>query len=291
MPQVVSRKGQVVEPPPLPGPVSDLLACAADQSLCRRGLGAVLQQDPLLARRFLRFAQSPITNDVSPMPSMGVTVSALDTEQLRHLSLAAAIVHLLPAGRGAASFDRYQFWEHSVATGVFARMLVAVSNKPLAISPSMAFSAGLLHDLGRLILAVYFPREFSAVVHYQQRHDTWIRDAEAAVLGYDHCLVGANAARAWGLPGDLVTAIAGHHQPDRHADDQAAALVGVVHVADILARGMQIGYPGDDTIPLLSEQTLRRLGLNWQSLRQCLDQAMPLMELARKLVRVAMQPD
>lgn len=281
-----SARGRPADPPAPTGAASTLLDGVCRGIPSAECVISVLKSDPLLARRFLRLSMSPLLDGESTAGAIDDVVPAMQARRLRHVGIAAAVVHLMPAEQGGERFDRLRFWEHSAGVGVLARLLA----RRVDFDPSLAFVAGLMHDIGRLILDVHFPREFSAVLQYQMRHDTWIRDAEAVVLGYDHCILGERVARAWGLPPLLVEAIGFHHRPEITTPAPVSELTALIHVADILARGLQVGYPGDDTIPMLSEATLRRLGLNWAALRESLVEAEPGLHEMRRLVREAMLP-
>lgn len=281
-----SSRNRMVDLPAPTGAAACLLNEVCTEIPSADSVNAILVSDSLLARRFLRLSRSQLLGGDSSIHGVNDVMPPMGIVRLRHVGIAAAVMHLLPAEQSGERFDRLLFWEHAAAVGVLARLLV----RDFDITPSLAFVAGLVHDLGRLVLDVHFPREFYAVLQYQMRHDTWIRDAEAAVLGYDHCAIGERVASAWGLPALLVEAIGYHHQPDRTNPAQVSELTAIIHVADVLARGLQVGNPGDDTIPMLSETTLRRLRLNWTSLRECLGEAEPGMHEMRRLLREMMLP-
>ncbi|MEX0731602.1 MAG: HDOD domain-containing protein [Aquisalimonadaceae bacterium] len=287
--QPIISRGRPLNLPIPTGAASRLLECIGAAVPSPWSLVSILDDDPLLARRFHRLAISTLVDGARRGGSVGEVVMALEPDVLRQVATAAAVMHLLPAspsGLTGEQFDRFRFWEHSAAVGVLSRLMA----RNIGLDPSQAFVGGLLHDMGRLVLDVHFPREFSAVLQYQLRHDTWIRDAEAAVLGYDHCMIGEQVASAWGLSTQLVEIIGTHHQPER-TDPPASQLAAVIHVADILARGLQVGYPGDDAIPMLSEPTLRRLRFNWSQLRDCLSEAEQSLHEARLLVQETMRPE
>lgn len=290
MPYSLSSRGRPVSLPIPGGAAGRLLEAAASESASVQSVVATLDSDPLLANRLRVLAGSELMDGRRYDGTLSELVMSLESGVLRHAMVTAAVVHLLPPPGTPGEegrFDRYRLWEHSAATGALARRLSSAAG----LDPLDGFVSGLLHDMGRLVLDVYFPREFSAVLQYQARHDTWIRDAEASVLGYDHCLLGEQVAGAWGLPSALAEVMAAHHQPERTIPAPASNMAVVVHVADILARGLQVGSPGDDTLPMLSDAGLRRLGLNWSHIRDCLDASGADMREARRLVRELREPE
>lgn len=243
----------------------------------RERLYDVVSQDRGLSARLLRVLNSPFFVTAPPVDTVRSACLYAAPKTLERAIIASTVLGLFPGGSGNG-LDRYGFWEHSVGVGVISRTLAGAVKG----NGELAFTGGLLHDLGRLIMDVYFPREFQAVLRYQQRHDTWIRDAELAVAGIDHCRLGARVAERWALPDDLVEVVRCHHQPEGAGVRHGATLV--VHVADVLARGLEFGNPGDDTIPLLSQVAMKRLGLNWEDLRFGLQEVEDLLPEARSLV-------
>nr|WP_301289565.1 HDOD domain-containing protein [Natronocella acetinitrilica] len=229
---------------------------------------SVIRMDSGLAASVVRVVNSPALGLDHPVQSIREACFCLGINALQSIvSGCAVMAQFPPDAQGQRRFDRYAFWEHCAATAILS---AAIADEVGADSEA-AFTAGLLHDIGRVVLDIHFPRQFRAILLYRDRHDVWIRDAEAGVLGFDHCVVGERVAERWGLPRPIIEAIAHHHQPEISGLEYVHA--AIVHVADILARGMQVGNPGDHAMPLLSESALRQLGLNWPRLRLCLEQA------------------
>ncbi len=187
--------------------------------------------------------------------------AAGDDPYRQALPVARQIIGHFPAQQDP-SFDQRSFWLHSIGTGIAAQVLARHSG----LDAEQAFTAGLLHDIGKLVLAAYFEDDFARVLAWRDEHDCLIREAEQVVLGFDHTEIGARVAQHWKLPRLLVNAIRFHHaQPC-----EVTPLAELVHVADILCRGLDIGHGGDDLIPALRPEALLRLGLEWPAIHACL---------------------
>lgn len=180
--------------------------------------------------------------------------------QVECVVLIGALSECFEDGSGGG-LDRPGLRCHAAAVATLAHALA----ERLGADATKAFTAGLLHDVGRVVLDRHCQRGFAAVLRYRNRHDTWIRDAEQAVLGYDHAAVGDALADHWGLPAWLRDVLRWHHAPQSRA--MQPSVTGLVHVADVLARGLSVGDPGDDTVPFLSPAVLERLGATWGDLR------------------------
>ncbi len=221
-------------------------------------------QDQALAARALRVVNSPFYGFSRRIASLKDAGMMLGVHTLRKIVVAAGIMGHFPSGEDQG-FDRMTFWQHAIGTGVAAKVLAS----HCGLDGETAFTAGLLHDIGKLVMAVYFPADFDQVLACRNEQDCLLKDAEQAVLGFDHTLVGAKVARKWKMPKAIIEAIRHHHNPDSVTDKPFAALV---HIADILCRGLEIGYGGDTLIPGLDVAAMQRLGLDWNLLLAALPQ-------------------
>ncbi len=123
----------------------------------------------------------------------------------------------------------------------------------------MAFTAGLVHDIGRLVLVSGFAASYEAAIAYQREHDCLPSEAEQAVFGFDHAAVGGLIAEHWKFSPAIVLAIAQHHDPQA---DRKCKLADVVHVADNMAHALDLTHREDDLVPSLSVAAWSRLGMN-----------------------------
>ena len=242
---------QVTGLPALPPLVVDLLASLQQDNLDAATLGRRIAADQGLLVRTLRVANSPFYGLAGQVLSVDDAILVLGFRTVRSLVLGAAMVGVFNhcACKGFVS-DR--FWRHSLAVAVCARTLARVTRA----NAESAFTAGLLHDIGRYVLALCFPVQYEAVLHYQQAHGCPHLSAERAVLGIDHVQAGAELALAWGLPAPLVSEIRGHHAP---AGDAAADLI---HFADVLAHALELGCESAPTVPPMDEGVCERLGVD-----------------------------
>ncbi|GMR19462.1 MAG: HDOD domain-containing protein [Gammaproteobacteria bacterium] len=221
-------------------------------------------QDQALAARILRVVNSPFYGFSRHIGSLKDAGMMLGVHTLYNIVMAAGIMGHFPPGEDQG-FDRLSFWQHAIGTGVAAKVLAG----HCGLHQETAFTAGLLHDIGKLVMAAYFPADFDRVLAARNAQDCLLKDAEQLVLGFDHTLVGAKVAQKWKLPVAIIEAIRHHHTPDLVTDRPYTALV---HVADILCRGLEIGHGGDMLIPALDVAAMQRLGLGWEVLRAALSE-------------------
>lgn len=226
--------------PSLPTVVHELVEVCKDPNATMAMVEEVVRTDQSLTARMLKLVNSAffaLANRVSTIHHAAVI---LGMDALRNTAIAVCTYDCL-AGRNAnARFDRRAFWEHAVSVGLFAKELATLINLK---KPDEAFVAGLLHDLGRVVLDKYFPGEFGKALAMSHLKEAPLAACEEAVLGFDHCVAGAAVARQWRFPEQLVSAIERHH--DAEAADLLCALV---MVADEMAKAWGYGVSGDPVV-------------------------------------------
>lgn len=252
--QVIKGVQQV---PSLSAVVLEVLASFDRKNIEIAGLVQKLGQDQGLTARVLRVANSPFYGISSKVGSVGEAVVVLGFHNVRSLVAAAGIINQFPVSEGNG-FDRLAFWQHGIGTAVCAQVLA----KALGRDQALAFTAGLLHDVGRLVLDAYFHDDFKAAMAHCMAEDSTLLDAELAVLGVEHAQVGFELARRWKFPVSIQQAIRGHHQPGR----EQAALTDLVHMANVLCHALDIGNAGYEMVPPLSSGAWTRLGLDWEKM-------------------------
>ncbi|WP_300759716.1 HDOD domain-containing protein [Janthinobacterium sp.] len=243
---------QIQELPSLPAVVLELMSSIDQDDTDVHVLAQKIELDQALAAKTLRIANSSFYGMQSKVNSIPQAVSVLGFHSIRTVVTACALTgSFAPAGEG---FDFQAFWRHSLATAVAARMLAP----HLHSNPETAFTAGLLHDLGTLVLATRFPAEYAAIRSYRQAHDSQMADAEQAVIGADHAQVGSALAAYWKFPLAIQQAVADHHAIERL---DGGGLPLVVHLANALAHALDLAGQEDALAPTLSPTGWRNVAL------------------------------
>ena len=195
--------------PTLPLVASRLLESIADpEAASSEEIGAVIALDPALTARTLKLANSDFYGFPRKVGTVDLAVVVLGPDTIRDLVLGAAVFQTLdPSWKTLTGL-----WSHSLACGVAAR---ALADRIRYRLESEAFAAGMLHDIGKVALRQTYPDRFDAAVALVREQGISMSVAERGVLGSDHAEVGGWLAERWGLPGDLVEAIACRTGPSR----------------------------------------------------------------------------
>jgi len=244
---------QIQELPALPAVVLELMSSIDQEDTDVYVLGQKIELDQALAAKTLRIANSSFYGMQSRVTSIPHAVSVLGFHSIRTLVTACALTGSFAPVSGG--FDFQGFWRHSLATAVAARMLAP----HLQVNPETAFTAGLLHDLGTLVLATRFSAEHAQIRGYRQAHDCQMFDAELAILGMDHAQVGSALAAYWKFPVAIQQAVADHHALERL---DCGGLPLVVHVANAVAHALDLSGRDDALVPPLSDAGWERFALS-----------------------------
>jgi len=241
--------------PALPAVVQRLSQALARPDTPASEIAAIVQKDQSIASRLLRAANSPYYGFSRTIASINQAVVLLGTNTVRNLVLTMSVFQSLPTQQAGVLHKR-KFWEHSICSGVAARRLAPGG-------PSQrdeAFIAGVLHDIGKLALDLWFPKEFAQAIRYHKSHRVEISQAEREAMGCDHQYVGQKLAEQWAFPYALVESIAKHHTPHRAEDFPET--VAAVHAADIICHGLSIGQTGTAFLRIVDRGAWELLGLD-----------------------------
>ncbi|WP_312434267.1 HDOD domain-containing protein [Janthinobacterium sp.] len=233
---------QIQELPSLPAVLLELLSSMEQSDIDIHRLAHKIELDQAMAAKTLRIANSSFYGMQSKVTSIAQAVSVLGFHSIRSVVTACALTGSFAPVPG---FDFHAFWRHSLATAVVARLLAP----HLHLNPETAFTAGLLHDLGTLVLATRFPDAHALARSYRQRHDCQMVEAEQAVLGIDHAQVGSALAAYWKFPAAIQQAVADQHHLARL---DAIGLPLLVHVANAVACALDLAGREEALVPPLS---------------------------------------
>ncbi len=215
--------------PTLPLVASRLLEAVARMDAdTTEEVARILALDPSLTARTLRLANSDCYGFPRKVGSVELAVLVLGSGTIRDLVLTASVVQTLAPGDRALT----KLWNHSMACGVAARALGERVRYRLL---GEAYAAGLLHDVGAVLLRQQHPGRFDAALALASSQGQSLGEAERSLYGSDHSEVGGWLAERWGLPAEIVEAIACHHRPWEAV--RAPELTALVHIADSLADG------------------------------------------------------
>ena len=247
------------------GVIAEIETVLADSRSSLADLGEVIEKDPDLTARLLKLGNSAFFGFAQRLETVSEAMRLIGIQQVIDLITASMVVEAFE-GIAPEHVNMESFWKHSLACGIGARSLAVARQLPRA---EKFFFAGLLHDLGRLVLFSRAPEQAGQIFALYQSRRMLLRDAEREVLGFDHAQIGGELIRGWQYPANLVHAVACHHAPMSAGCFQLDS--SVVHLADYLVHAMQVGNSGERFVPPLSTPAWDRVGLTPDALESVMD--------------------
>ncbi|MEW5725963.1 MAG: HDOD domain-containing protein [Thermodesulfobacteriota bacterium] len=235
--------------PTVPGIVQKISKMVENPETSAADVGRLISQDQVLSAKVLRMANSAFFGMSRRISSITQALVILGFDVVKGLVLTSSVFEMVKKSMAG-------LWEHSIgcaaAAGVVAKRLGRDDAEEVLV-------AGLLHDLGKVVLTLQLPEETAEVLARAEQKGLSFYEAEREILEFNHGDVGLWLAEHWNLPEVLAEPMHRHHEPERArlAPDQTA----IVHLADILVRAAGFGYSGDKFVPPLSPAAWDRLGL------------------------------
>ncbi len=229
-------------------------------------LAGVVSKDPSLSTKLLRLVNSPFYGFPSKIGSITRAISLIGSADLTNLAIGISVVNsfkMIPP----ALMDVKAFWRHSISCGVAARTLAA---QKMGLTEERFFVAGLIHDIGRLVLIKECPDEFRSAMNLSRKERIPLYVAEKEVLGFDHAMVGSLLMKDWRFPSSLERPIRFHHIPSKATSSLEPA---IIHVADIMAIILHFGQGGGMLVPPLDADACDILGITSGLLEYVFSQA------------------
>ena len=247
--------------PSLPFVVSKMLEVTADSKAAAPDLGQVISMDQTLTAKVLRLVNSSFYGFRGQVSTISHAVVMLGFNVIRSLTLGLSVVKIMGNLGNSKGFNYEGFWEHSAGCAVCARWLAKRTNYD---PPEEAMVAGMMHDIGKILLSEYAAGGFEKAVRIASEEGKLLAKAEEQVFGFNHALVGMLLAKGWNLPALLCEGIRFHHEAFSDKGSPHSEIAYLVHMSNLYCKEQRIGFGGDRNLPEDLEPLWRELGLNKQ---------------------------
>jgi HD-like signal output (HDOD) protein len=234
---VISRKKEqvkkiaqgILDLPTLPTVVAKIVELVDNPRTNASTLARLISTDPALTARMLKLANSAYYGFPRRIGTINLAIVVLGFDTVRDMAVSASLVE-----RFSLEYDGHdllaEFWEHSIGTAIAARMITRLGNHRTV---GEAFVAGLLHDIGRLVIARYLPDEFQEIQEKLSHQKLPLWTIEMDVLGMSHAEIGGSLTKKWNIPEPITDAINYHHLPFERED--VDLLTCVIHLAEFIS--------------------------------------------------------
>ncbi len=246
--------------PVLPTAVTRLLALARDVDVDFREIARVIETDQTLTARTLRAANSPLNSVSRTVKTVRQATVLLGADTIVNLALGVSVISLQSGLYKNLPIDPAAFGRHSIAVGLAARALAQHFKLP---NPSEAFVAGLLHDIGKLVLLMHHGDNYTRLMRRAWQGDAPLNDLELDAYDLDHALVGHVLCMHWNLPSSMAQAVADHH-----TEPAPRSVADVVGRANDLVKTIQLGDSGNRYVASAPAQGMPRDEISRDVLRE-----------------------
>lgn len=213
-------------------------------------LAQTLQNDLGLSMRIMRVARSAFFGFTGDYLKTALTYLGLPN--VRQIVQSATILEVFKEDE-RSGLEHKGFWEHSLGCGIVMQIISRDAHH------ARHFMAGLLHDVGKLVLDIKFPEAYRDVLETAKRESRPLHAVELEKLGITHGEVGQDIVMNWQLPNEFAKIVAYHHTPSQGTQNQYAS--SLVYLADIAVRTMKIGNSGNPADPVIVDPYARRFGV------------------------------
>lgn len=214
----------------------------------------VVQRDPSLTARVLRMVNSVYFGLAEPVTTIEEAVFFVGTEQIRHLAMATPVIEDFQSLVKHTPFAWRPFWQHCIAVALLTREIISSLVAP---TEEAEYVAGLVHDVGKIVMAAAFPDHFQVIHQRLAETPANLTDVETEVLGMNHMELGGAYLRKRNFPAALIDAALFHQEPEKAAE--APHIAAAVQLANMVAKKHGLGASGDAR-PISLERLLAASG-------------------------------
>lgn len=230
-----------------------------DPNVSANNIASILAEDPAMSVKVLKLTNSAFYGLTREIEVVREAVVIVGMEAVKNLVLSASVLDMFKSDELDQDFQE-RFWRHSLATAVCCRLLARRLRDRGMIDADAAFSAGLLHDVGKMVICCFLPDEYKKFSEFRKENSS-LEDIELEnqALGYNHAGIGGFLTEQWKLPSKLRDAISNHHSPSESEEEGPMAYF--VGVADYIAKLTFLDPETDPRTPKIAPEVLERIGL------------------------------
>ena len=258
---------KIKEMPPLPQSVTQILEISKSTKSSAQDLAKVFERDPALAANILKIANSSFYGFSKKISTMTHAIVCLGLDTVKSIALTSSTQEMLNNEIPAYDLEKGMLLQHSITCATCARIIAQrIGYKDC----EEAYTAGLLLDIGKVILSRFAEDQFNQIIEKTKDNKTPFNIAEQEILGFDHPRIGGRVIKKWNLPPVLIEAVQYHHQPEKAETNKT--LTYIVHFADAISDMLGIGLGSDGLMYVFEENTLDVLGLSKEDMESIMSE-------------------
>lgn len=233
--------------PTLPIVIQRILQLINDPKATTKQIGSIITSDQSLTAKTLKLVNSAFYGFSKKITTVDQAIVIIGFNAVKNLAISASVFDIFKNMNQRSSFDRYGFWTHCVGTAFIAKQ---ISEDTRIGNPGEIFVSALLHDIGKIILDIYYADEMNRILYNANNKNIPFYQSEEEIMSFNHAELGFLLSRKWNLPDNLYIPIRYHHYPNKAIKYES--IVAIVHTANIITKAGNIGYDGDSVTPKIS---------------------------------------
>ncbi len=270
---IVNRIHNLPTPPIVFTEVNKVLS---DPKTSAYQIGAIISEDPALSAKVLKLTNSSFYGIPRTINSVKQAIVILGLDVVRSLVLSASVFEAFSKQYKIEANYLDEFWRHSLSVAFMARIISRMKNFPSFLEAEESFSAGLLHDIGKLVMFAHMPEKYSEI-QQMLKQSPWQESSgiEEELLEFDHSMVGYYLGEKWNLPAGLANSIRYHHNPED--EEEQSLTTYIIHLSNYLTRKAEL----EDSQVELGENEIYCSPQAWEKLGIDPDQEENMIQLLR----------
>jgi len=246
----------LTEVPTFPKVVQKALKLLDDPKVTIKELEEVLKYDPAITANILKLTNSAHFALPQQVTNLDTALALLGQNQLRKILVASAAIPYFKEPLPGYGLSAIDIWTHSIGCAIIGEFLA----QDLSFSePSILFTVGILHDIGKVILNLYVWHELDKIQEIAMEQDITFMEAEWKILGTDHAIIGSTLLKHWEFPPVLYRAVRNHHDPDLYIQDDVSSILAL---ANIICAILGIGVGFDSYRYIISDTLLDKFNID-----------------------------
>ncbi|NCD34731.1 MAG: HDOD domain-containing protein [Spartobacteria bacterium] len=250
--------------PTLPVVITKLREAISNPNVDARRVATIIEDDPAMMARILKVVNSALYRGRQDVTSLQMAVARMGFNAISNIAMSTTIFSIFNKSENSG-FSHEEFWRHCISVGIGTEVLYnhCKSNIKKRFTSDVLQLAGLMHDVGKIVLEQFFHTQFRAAIAMASEQNIPLRDAEKQIMGVDHAEVGAVLAMRWNLSQEFSQVIRWHHRPASiNVKNDYRDMLLLVHTADYVCNLEKIGDGGNLFAPGYDQRVWGQLGMS-----------------------------
>lgn len=267
--------------PPFPKVAQRVSEMLNDSEVSATALAEVIQYDQVITANVLKICNAAYFGLPRKVSSLDEALVIVGNDTLKDIIITSSSARFYKGAAGDGyKLDQGELWKHSIAVGIMAKELVKYVK---GVEPGSAYTAGLLHDIGKRFLSSFVADDFKKIMMKVVQDDCSFVEAEKELVGASHAELGGMIMSQWGFPKEIELAVLQHHDPDALEKDPLTAIVAL---ANTLVISMGIGVGADGLSVKMQGSGLKRFGITPMHLELCMANLLTELDRAQELFHI-----